>query len=312
MKKRAFTMVELILVIVIFGIIGAIGADIIATMYKNYIQARTINYLQSQSDITLQQIAKRLQYRIKDTAIAYQSGAAVDTNNPLQLSDSRVGDTYDVIEWIGYSNEALLNAGGNPGWSGFVDLDSGDTSSTGQSLSTPGSNLTFAKDIISTLTNGDIDLTTNKEAALIFRDAPALGLNIVEAYNWEKGGGRADPNYIIPVTNDGDNIFDITLVGIGSNITEAIYEQYYLAHTAYAIVTDGIDKDFKLNLHYNFQPWAGERYKTSGNVSLLADNVNLFRVRQTGSTIRLKLCLHDGNKSGAGDFIVTCKEEVVL
>lgn len=307
MKKRAFTMVELILVIVIFGIIGSIGADIIATMYKNYIQARTINYLQTQSDITLQQIAKRLQYRIKETAIAQISG----TSDILQLSDSQVNETYDVIQWIGYSNEALLNevAGGNPGWSGFIDLNATTTNRTAQTLSTPGSNLTFAGDIMSVLTNGAVNLAAGHEAALIFKDAPDSGLSIIDGYNWEKGVGSADPNFVVLVSRNSDDVFNITPVG--SNVTRAIYEQYYLAHTAYAIATNGTDRNFELKLYYNFRPWTGEKY-TGGNVSLLADNVNLFRVRQTGSTIRLKLCLHDDNRSGAGDYIVTCKEEVVL
>lgn len=308
MGKRAFTMVELVLVIVIFGIIGAIGADIIATMYKNYIQARTINYLQTQSDITLQQIAKRLQYRIKDTAIAYDTDTgAVDRT--LQLADSRVEDRHDVIQWIGYSNEALLNAGGNPGWSGFIDLNSTNTNRILETLSTPGSNLAFAGNIISALTNDAVNLNAGKEAVLIFKGAPNPGAGAIAGYNWENALGNADPNYVVLVSRNSDNVFKITAVG--GNVTDTIYEQYYLAHTAYAIVTDGAETNFKLNLYYNFQPWNGQVY-TDGNVSLLADNVNLFRVRQTGSTIRLKLCLHDDNRSGAGDYIVTCKEEVVL
>jgi hypothetical protein len=58
------------MVIVIFGIIATIGAEIISKMYLNYVQARVVNYLQTQSEITLEQVAKRLQYRIKDTIIA--------------------------------------------------------------------------------------------------------------------------------------------------------------------------------------------------------------------------------------------------
>jgi prepilin-type N-terminal cleavage/methylation domain-containing protein len=305
MKRGAFTMVELILVIVIFGIISSIGADIIATMYKNYIHARTINYLQSQSDITLEQIAKRLQYRIKDTAVAHRSS----DNSTLPLADSSVDDTYDVIQWIGYSNEAMLNAGGNPGWSGFIDLDSTDTNSTLGWLSTPGSNLTFAGNIMSALTNNDVSMV-NGRAALIFRGVPDTGVGVVEGYNWQ--GIKRDDNYTVLVTRANNNIFNIV-----NTPPDKIYEHYYLAHTAYAIAPDtnisgGSDTNFNLELKYNFQPWLNERYDTDASTALLATNVNLFRVRQTGSTIRLKLCLHDDNKSGTGDYIVTCKEEVVL
>nr|MBP3724123.1 prepilin-type N-terminal cleavage/methylation domain-containing protein [Campylobacter sp.] len=36
--KKAFTLIELIVVIVIMGILASIGADIFTNMYKNYIQ----------------------------------------------------------------------------------------------------------------------------------------------------------------------------------------------------------------------------------------------------------------------------------
>ncbi|MDR1614534.1 MAG: prepilin-type N-terminal cleavage/methylation domain-containing protein [Campylobacteraceae bacterium] len=296
MKKGAFTMIELILVIIIFGIIGTIGADIIATMYKNYIQARTINYLQSQSEITLQQIAKRLQYRIKDTAIAHKG--AID----LLLSDSTVDNTYNVIQWIGYSNEALLTtAGQNPGWSGFIDLAAAGTNSAAKTLSTPGSNLAFAHNIISALTDSKVTLD-NGNAALIFKGIPDTAVGAVEGY-W----GGWDPDYVVRVTRNGNSVFNI----VGAVVPKTIYEQYYLAHTAYAIVPEGAGVNFTLTLRYNFQPWLGQTYE-DGERAILADNVNLFRVRQTGSTIRLKLCLNDDQSSGAGDYIVTCKEEVVL
>ncbi|MDR1007742.1 MAG: prepilin-type N-terminal cleavage/methylation domain-containing protein [Campylobacteraceae bacterium] len=306
MKKRAFTMVELILVIVIFGIIASIGASMIATMYQNYIYARTVNYLQAQSDITLQQIAKRLQYRIKDTTVALRT----DNGDILQLADANVNEDYDVIQWIGYSNEAMLNAGGNPGWSGFIDLDSAGTSSIGSTLSTPGSDLDFADRIISALTNNDVNMG-NGRVALIFKGIPeTIVLNKVEGYNWDSTGIKSD--YTVLVSSNGADMFNMVDV----NLPSSIYEQYYLAHTAYAIVPSnlrsGSDIDLDLELRYNFQPWRiGSTYVTASS-ALLATNVNLFRVRQTGSTIRLKLCLHDNMRSGTGDYIVTCKEEVVL
>jgi prepilin-type N-terminal cleavage/methylation domain-containing protein len=310
MKRHAFTMVELILVIVIFGIIGVIGADIIATMYKNYIYARTVNHLQSQSDITLQQIAKRLQYRVKNNgAVVAQKGA---TNNILTLAHQDVDESYDVIQWIGYSNEAMLNAGANPGWSGFIDLDNTThTNSTTRHISTPGSSLGFANSVIDVLSYNDVKLNVaNGGAALIFKGIPDTVTGVIEGYNWENTGIAADINYVVPVSRVSDNVLQIDT----GDIPNVIYEQYYLAHTAYAIVAEEIDTSvYELKLYYNFQPWLGETYLSGGTISaLLADNVNLFRVRQIGSTIRLKLCLHDNQASGAGDYIVTCKEEVVL
>jgi prepilin-type N-terminal cleavage/methylation domain-containing protein len=311
MKRNAFTMVEIVIVIVILGIIAGIGANIIAKMYMNYMQARTINYLQTQSSITLEQIAKRLQYRIKDSTIARR----VSDNDVRRLSDSQVTDDYSIIQWIGYSNEALLTQG-NPGWSGFIDLDNElVTNRTPKTLSTPGSDLSYAANVMKELSYGEVDLTdSTKPAALIFR-VPG-GNNPNEGYGWD--GSDGDIHYILKVYRNSDDVLNINSTlgpdADADNLT--IYEQYYLAHSAYAIVPDTAGGDvtnFKLELHYNYEPWNGNKYDdATTKKALLATNVNLFRIRQTGNTIRLKLCLHDNNRSGFGNYIAACKEEVVL
>lgn len=302
MKKSAFTMIELIATIIILGIIAGIGAEIIAKMYKNYIQSRTLNYLQSQSDITVEQIAKRLQYRIKDTIIA-RNGTSIRV-----LNHSDVDESYNVVEWIGYSNEAML--GSTPGWSGFIDLDSNNTNSTDKTLSTPGSDLDVAENIIKVLSNNTVELTNAKPAALIFKHKPAGYYNPAAdaGYGW-KDVTDVDENYTVKVSKNSNDIFDIE-----GNTPNSIFEHYHLAHTAYAIVKQG-DKtdDFNLTLKYNYQPWNKiDRNNAATSTAILAENVNLFRIKQVGNTIRIKLCLHDGNRSGADRHLVACKEEVIF
>ncbi|MDR0408439.1 MAG: type II secretion system GspH family protein [Campylobacteraceae bacterium] len=298
MKRDAFTMVEIVMVIVIFGIISTIGANIIAKMYANYMQSRTVNYLQSQSEIALEQIAKRLQYRIKDSTVARKT----TTNTIRRLSSTEVDDTFSVIEWIGYSNEAMLTTGA-PGWSGFIDLDSADTYSP--YLVTPGSDLTSAVNIMKALSNNEVNLTDGGEAALIFKDKkgnePEVG------YGWDGLGGTAD--YMLKVKRKDGTTFEITGSSPGY-----IHEHYYLAHSAYALVPikKSSDVDFDLELRYNYQPWLGENYEDNAKRALLATNVSLFRAKQVGNTIRLKLCLHDNKLSGFENYVAACKEEVVL
>ncbi|MCK9258063.1 MAG: prepilin-type N-terminal cleavage/methylation domain-containing protein, partial [Sulfurospirillaceae bacterium] len=84
-KKSGFTMVELVMVIIVLGIVASIGADIISNLYTNYLRTRAVNRLQTQTEIALEQIAKRLQYRIKDSVIArnnagFKSLASVAAN----------------------------------------------------------------------------------------------------------------------------------------------------------------------------------------------------------------------------------------
>lgn len=298
--KKAFTMLELVMVMVIMGIVASIGAEIIASMYSNYLRSRTINRLEAQTEITLEQIAKRLQYRIKDSVIARD----VAGRNLLSLADPNVGSTFNVLEWIGASNESFLGTP-RPGWSGFIDLDSNDTNRTAGTLKTSESNLTDASNTISTLTNGDIDLTNGREAALVFK---GTSYNMAD-FGWGNPN-NSDGSALLKVRVGASS--DILTISNDANPTPTeITEQYTLAHTAYAIVTSNTNStDFNLTLHYNYQPWDSEEY-TDGNTSVLAEHASLFRFKQDESILRLKLCLHDANQTGVGDIIVVCKEKVI-
>ena len=308
--KKAFTMLELVMVMVVLGIVASIGADIIASMYTNYLRSRTVNSLESKTEIVLEQIAKRLQYRIKDSIIARKTGSITALSN--------ADETYPILEWIGYSNESFLGTP-RPGWSGFIDLDNSETDSNNSNKSifkSSESNLTDAADTISALSYGTVDLNTSREAALIFKG---------RSYNYTDFGWGTDAN--TDANTDGNATLKVKIHGTSIDIFEIsndanpptssdpIYEQYYLAHTAYAIVPTDLPQngfaDFNLTLHYNYQPWLDGFYNTHGNSSLLAQNVSLFRFKQDETILRLKLCLHDNNQTGVGDYIVVCKEKVI-
>lgn len=299
--KKAFTMLELIMVMVIMGIVASIGADIIASMYSNYLRSRTINYLESKTEITLEQIAKRLQYRIKDSVITRDANG-----NFMALSEYNNENGYNILEWIGYSNESFLGTP-RPGWSGFIDLDSNETnrSVTPHILKSSESNLSDANMTISALTNGDINLvTSNHEAAIIFK---GIAYNPID-FGWGNGVSNNDGPAVLKVRMLTNDIFQVSN---DANEPSEISEQYYLTHTAYAIAPSVSNStDFNLTLSFNYQPWLGEDYNNTTPV-VLAEHVNLFRFKQDESILRLKLCLHDANQTGVGDRIVVCKEKVV-
>lgn len=311
MKKRsAFTMLELVMVIVVFGIVASIGADIIASLYTNYLRTRAINRLQSQTEIVLEQIAKRLQYRIKDSVRAIDTAGALP-NVTLANADNR----YEIIEWIGISNESFLGEWGGasvvPGWSGFIDMnDTADTNLSNRTLSTPGSNLNFARDTILALTDGDVDMdAAGNLPALIFKGAKT-------PYNINNYYTAVGNNYTVRVSRNTNTTF---LIPADDNLTDFdgdgfgdVFEQYHLSHTAYALVPVGAANDFNLTLRYNYQPWEGETFANAndGNTSVLVEHVSTFRMRQDGDIVRLKLCIHDNNQSGDFDFSA-CKEKVI-
>lgn len=295
-KRPAFTLLELVMVIVVFGIVASIGADIISSMYQNYLRTRAINRLQAQTEITLEQIARRLQFRVKESVIAREPN--VDF---LSLADDSVDGNYTILEWIGYSNESLRGTT-MPLWTGLVDLDP----SVNPTLVSPGSDFTTVGTLMNVLTGGGVDLTAGKEAALIFRKPT----NIAD-FGWGLNANTDGIN-ALKVTQ-GTNQEELTITS--ATIPNEIYEHYYLAHTAYALVpVYGAalnPNDFNLTLRYNYQPWHNQFY-TAGSEAVMAQNVRLFRFRQDANLIRLKLCLHDNNQTGVGDFIVTCKEKVVF
>jgi len=312
MKKRsAFTMIELVMVIVVFGIVASIGAEIIASLYTNYLRTRAINQLQSQTEITLEQIAKRLQYRIKDSVRSSADGV-----NWVPLPSANA--THTIIEWIGISNESFLGewdgaAAVVPGWSGLIDMDDTiNTNLAAHTLSTPGSRLDFASDIIKALTNGQIAMdgtgTTAKLPALVFKGAKPL-------YDVNNYYSQGNNNYTVRVSRssntkfaipNNDNLTDFDGDGFGD-----LFEQYYLAHTAYALIPVGANaNDYSLTLVYNYQPWEGETYANNGTPQTLAEHVSTFRIRQDGDVVRIKLCIHDNNQNGNFDFSA-CKEKVI-
>jgi len=298
-KKSAFTMIELVMVIVVMGIVASIGADIIARMYENYIKTRAINKLQAQSEIVLNEIAKRLQFRIKDSVIARN-----DSNFSDYVSLSDANDSYQILEWIGKDNDSFKGVS-NPGWSGFIDLDSIGTNKIAKTLKTSGSELNTTNSIIKALSDNRVSLDTANpnRPAIIFSGQSNFDLS---QYGWD----GVDGNYTYKVKYTGTNdvlVFDENI----SNLDE-IFEHYDLSWSAYSIVPEGNNtNDFNLTIHYNYQPWENEKYKdVNTSVAVLTEHVSTFKFTKTGDTIRLKLCINDANRSGGFNFAF-CKEKVV-
>ena len=303
MKKKAFTLLELILVIIVMGIIAIMGTDILTNLYEGYMRSYSINRLESQTTTILNQIVKRLQYRIKDSVIAMKPSGVYRA-----LDDPALDTTYTILAWIGTDNEGFKGQYDNtknfsvPGWSALIDLNSSQTDKS--QVKTPGSTLSIADSIINSLSKGEVNLSgASNTPALIFKgfyhsDRPAFG--------WS---GSGDHNYTYNVQRNGDDIL-VFSDSTQANAAKEVYERYAIVWSAYAIVPVSTGaNDMNLTLYYNFQPWEGETYH-NGKSTVLAEHVSSFRFKQIGQTLRLKLCIHDDNKSGF-DFAV-CKERAIF
>ena len=145
--RSAFSMLELIFVIVILGIVASIGSQIIANVYESYIVQRAQYRANIKTELAINQIENRLQYAIGST-IGYRVSSKADTFGKIT---EPVPENAKVLQWVAYDGESF-EAATPPGWSGFCDLDS---SSSGVVV-TPGSALSFSNDISSNLGRGSL------------------------------------------------------------------------------------------------------------------------------------------------------------
>jgi len=295
--RRAFTLVELVFVIMIFGIVAAIASEVYAKIYENYLLSRGTNALQTKTELALEQIAKRLQYRIKSATIATKP----NTSEFVSTADPRLDENYKIIEWIGYDDEGFRGTYDTnlnyykPAWSGFIDVNP----STAKLLVTPGSDLNKEDDIIKSLSDDDANINV---AAVIFPESEE-GFDIGK-FGWY--GNQSD--YVYDISPNGATAFRVTDVYTKPNI---IFERYKLVWTAYAIAPDplGCIQDCDLYLYWNYQPWRGGTMRDATKKSLLAEHVTTFKFRQEGDVMRLKLCIKG---KIVENNVSVCKEKVVF
>ncbi|CZE47617.1 type II secretion system protein [Campylobacter geochelonis] len=314
--KKAFTLIELIMVIILIAILSTFGTDIYTNIYRNYIYAKSINELETQTELALEQISARLSDRIPAATIGRKSGGINNIEN--------IDSTYTILEWIGqsvetrnlYSNDATVaNRHKNSvGWSGYIDVDRSISATNLGGVGiiiTPGSKLVGDRSATTVLTSLGVARTN---LAVIFADYTIGGNGSGYGFN----GSSADIAKVMRVNLNNTNR-EIMNVNDADRYSGKISERYYLAHTAYALVPgtnekytapDGTEfNTFDLKLHYNYRPWNGERYDNGARIQTIAQNVTLFRFRGNFGSIELKLCMRDPNFRDS-DFIV-CKSKVV-
>ena len=321
--KRAFTLLELVVVIVVLGIIAMMSFNAIMNIYSNYFQTRTVNELETQTEIALEQISKRLEHRIKPSVIARKTDGAF-----LALNDSGVNlnAEYEILEFIPYAyeifndvisldaNDNVIEQGGKAGrYSGYADLAK---SSPATGLISPGSNFTTGVvETIKDLTCKD-DTRNSKCVDFENKDGGVVAIFYDVYYDVQnsfgyKGISNLDIAKVgVKGGQSGLNGNTLEISGFGG---KQISEQYHLAYTANAIVPeqsadpkDTANGVFDLNLYYDYRPWMGEKYKQNGEKATLAKNVTRFVFTEKNGVIVLKLCMRAKNSE-----ITICKSKAV-
>ena len=314
--KRAFTLLELVVVIVVLGIIAMMSFNAIMNIYSNYFQTRTVNELETQTEIALEQISKRLEHRIKPSVIARKTDGAF-----LALNDNRVNldANYEILEFIPYAYEIFndVPSGSNKAgrYSGYADLAK---SSPATGLISPGSN--FTTGVVETIK--DLTCRENTNATCVDfknKDSGVVAIFSDVYYNVQSSFGYS--NGTVPVSLDiakvgvkgGQSGLNGNTLEISGFDGKQISEQYHLAYTANAIVPeqsadpkDTANGVFDLNLYYDYRPWMGEKYKQNGEKATLAKNVTRFVFTEKNGVIVLKLCMRAKNSE-----ITICKSKAV-
>ena len=308
--KRAFTLLELVVVIVVLGIIAMMSFNAIMNIYSNYFQTRTVNELETQTEIALEQISKRLEHRIKPSVIARKPSGGF-----LPLNDSRVNlnSGYEILEFIPYAYEIFndVPSGSNKAgrYSGYVDLAK---SSPATGLISPGSN--FTTEVIETIKDLTcIDDTRNSKCVdFKNKDGGVVAIFSDVYYDVQNSFGYKD-NLNLDIAKIGVKSIDSDTLEISGFANKQISEQYHLAYTANAIVPeqsadpkDAANGVFDLNLYYDYRPWMGEKYKPNGEKAILAKNVTRFVFTEKNGVIVLKLCMRAKNSE-----ITICKSKAV-
>ena len=216
-QRTAFTMIELVFVIVVIGIIAKFGVEFLIKAYDGYIFSTVQNRLQTQTETALEQITNRLQYRIKSSIIARKTTGVY---NPLANADG----TETILEWVGYDIDGLRGTTA-PTWSGFIDL----ASSSAGVLQSLGTNTTNANTIITILSSGIAGIANS---AIFFIG----GNSDVNGFGWDGTAITDNTHAMHPIGVDAQ--VSHLVPNSDLNGTDA-YEYYQLAWTAYALVWNG-------------------------------------------------------------------------
>ncbi|MRI82862.1 MAG: hypothetical protein C6I00_00385 [Nitratiruptor sp.] len=308
--KRAFTLLEIILVLVLIGILGAIGSELLFQFYEQYLLSQALSHSTTQLEVTLNIMERTLENKIPFTCIKRKDTDGSDFDDITTLQDPTGG--YKVLECILYAQEArrgIYDAGKQmmlPGWSGLLDLYHAKTSKSDKTLYTPGSNLDKANEIIKALSHNQASLEAGKANVGLIFNLPPADVDIIEAMGWKL--------YQDPSNDENLRVYKVyaqdgQTLKVTNDFPDTAYDLYSLAYTAIAFVPEKqSDGSYKLYLYTNYRPWEAQTYK-DGEKYLLAEHISNFYFKQKDVPILIKLCTYS-KKSGSFD-VITCSERTI-
>jgi prepilin-type N-terminal cleavage/methylation domain-containing protein len=298
--KRGFTLIELIFSIIILGIIGMIGAEIVARVFERYAATRDMERAQSDLRRTLDILAARLNHRVKNSTVAYDIDGGAGVVPVYQPTGGTGGwnlEDYEALEWLGIAYESRRggDSGGAvvPGWSGIgfrltPAPSAGAAPAGGWDLFTsPLSNFGIAEDIEETLTGAAADpfgymtAAANPYTILVFAgkdwrgDTPAGDVSggysrgfKYKSWKWLPADTTHNAYSYFKIAPSASNDGNITITPLTPTGLEAYHPPSYSDPNnigSYYLVRSAYAvwvEDGNLMMAYNFRPWLGDTYTT--------------------------------------------------
>ncbi len=322
--KRAFSLIEVIFVLIILGIVASISSQIIVQVYENYITQKALYNTTTKTELVATQIVNRLSYVVDGTTVTKNLNTPLPYNatnenlNWRKLTNIITDNNFTTVEWIGYDNDSF-SAGATPFWSGVANYKT----ATKNSFSSPGSTFSSVNTIIGNLSGGRVKLdgTGTGLPAIVFREE-AKKYSYTLDYSPACMGLVLNDNNITPFDNNVSCISRVSMID-DTNLSfpdakaKIVTERYKLVWSAYALIPIDPDGDglFDLYLHYNYQPWNGDNFSkradgTTTPRSLLIRDVSVFKFTENGGVLQLKLCATENIGEDFG--VSSCKEKAVI
>ncbi len=288
-KRKAFTMIELLFVIVILGIVGGVALEAVRQYYDGIYKTLATTKRVVEADHILDQLTKYFENAISSSIVNLDRGTTQDCYGPPVNGDN---NDYTVA-FIGVDADSLQGIGSRPGWSEEGQLIVGTND-----ISMIDANLTMANNIVTAL------YPTSNLANSALYDTDSADVNACTRFNLNNdvigviaGFHKLDGN-ANPITS--------TLLRLNNDNNASHGHRKYLLRTGYAfrVLDDG-----NFVMYSNFRPWLGERYQGAGvaatvKSSLLGQNVAHFYadydatdfmnndgVGDRGLIWRLKVCM---------------------
>ena len=290
--KRAFTMVELIMTIIIMGILAGGTYISLAQLYTKSAKSKAISELSFDSTLISNQISALLSYRVPSTVIGY------DSNTSNFISIYILDKQYNILEWIGTDFERY-KAGK---YSSFVDFEKSDKDK----------NMIYSPDTTDINSSALIFAGSFDEGGVVYGD------DFNNSFGWHG--------------NSSNKIFEINATSTGNELglstpPSKIYEKYYLLKSAYAIakydnnissctsiVNSSITAtDKTLLFFYNYKPWKGETFCNDANVTILSNETKGFEIDFVNGNLQFNITLErEIRKKGKDLQIQISKQKVVF